>query len=309
MHELRQLEVNTIELPLTSGGLLSICINLIYLKWKTRNKQHDIFHITGDVHYAILSLPAGRTSLGIHDLVFLDTHKGIRRWFLKWIYLDMPVQKALFINTISEKSKQEIITHTACEVSRISVIPNPVDRSIVFTIKTFNNEKPVLLFVGVKPNKNLENTITSISGLKVHLRIIGKPSTSQLNLLNKHQIDYTSVCSISREELAQEYQDCDMILFPSTYEGFGLPVIEGFAAGRPVITSNISPMNEISKGAALLINPYDKDSIRNAIVNLIGNETLRSALVERGFEVVKEYKPDLIAAKYRELWEKVEHGS
>ena len=109
MHELRQVEVNTIELPLTSGGLLSIFINLIYLKWKTRNKQHDIFHITGDVHYAILSVPANRTILGIHDLVFLDTHKGIRRWFLKWIYLDIPVQKALFINTISEKSKQEII--------------------------------------------------------------------------------------------------------------------------------------------------------------------------------------------------------
>ena len=309
MHELRQVEVNTIELPLTSGGLLSIFINLIYLKWKTRHKQHDIFHITGDVHYAILSLPAGRTILGIHDLVFLDTHKGIRRWFLKWIYLDMPVQKALFINTISEKSKQEIITHTACEVSKISVIPNPIDRSIIFTTKTFNNEKPILLFVGVKPNKNLENTITSISGLKVHLRIIGKPSTSQLNLLNKHQIEYSSVSNISRQELAQEYQDCDLILFPSTYEGFGLPVVEGFQAGRPVITSNLSPMNEISKGAALLINPYDKDSIRNAIVNLIGNETLRSAFVERGFEVVKEYKPDLIAAKYRELWEKVEHAS
>jgi glycosyltransferase involved in cell wall biosynthesis len=285
-------------LPFHSSGIFSIGINLIYLlKFK-----HKFFHITGDIHYAILFLPANQTVLTIHDLVFLHTYKGIRRLFLKWIFLDLPVKKAKYITTISEKSKEEIIKNTGCNPNKIKVIPNPVDIGIKFIEKEFNTVKPVLLFLGTKDNKNLESSIAALYKLSVHLRIIGELTFKQKEMLNKFSIEYSNAFSISQEDLQNEYQQCDVVFFPSTYEGFGLPVIEGFQAGRPVLTSNISPMKEVSADAAMLINPTSIASIRNGLIKLINEPLLRAEMVKNGFEVVKDYAPSAIALRYEQLW-------
>ena len=285
-------------LPLKSSGLFSIGINLFYLLRFKKN----LFHITGDVHYAMLVLPTNRSILTIHDLVFLHTYKGIRRMFLKWIFLDLPVRKAKYITTISEKSKDEIIGNTGCNPNKIQVIPNPVDIGIKFIEREFNTVKPVLLFLGTKDNKNLELSIAALYKLSVHLRIIGELTSKQEELLNKFSIEYSNAYSISQEDLHNEYQKCDVVFFPSTYEGFGLPVIEGFQAGRPVLTSNISPMKEVSGNAALLINPTSISSIRNGLIKLINEPQLRETMINSGFEVVKDYAPSAIALKYEELW-------
>lgn len=296
--------VNKIILPFSSRGILHIIFNLIYLTWRTR-KIKGLFHITGDVHYAVLALPSERTILTIHDLVFLHTYNGMTRSFLKKIFLDIPVKKARYITTISEKSKQEIISNTGCDPQKIVVIPNPVDRSITFTPKNISNEKPILLFIGVKPNKNLVRIIAAIKELRVHLRIVGQPSSDQLDQLRNNQIEFSYVQNISPEELAREYQTCDIVLFPSVYEGFGLPVIEGFQSGRPVITSDLSPMKDIAKDAALLVDPTSVDSIRNGVNLLLNDESLRYTLVQRGSEVVKSYQPTVIATQYAELWRRI----
>lgn len=285
-------------LPLKSSGLFSIGINLFYLL----RFKNNLFHITGDVHYAMLVLPTNRSVLTIHDLVFLHTYKGIRRMFLKWIFLDLPVRKAKYITTISEKSKDEIIANTGCNPNKIQVIPNPVDIGIKFMEREFNTVKPVLLFLGTKDNKNLELSIAALYKLSVHLRIIGELTSKQEELLNKFSIEYSNAYSISQEDLQNEYQQCDVVFFPSTYEGFGLPVIEGFHAGRPVLTSNISPMKEVSGNAALLINPTSIASIRNGLIKLINEPQLRETMINSGFEVVKDYAPSAIALKYEELW-------
>ena len=294
-------KIKIIELPFTSKGIVPICLNLLYLL----QFKKGLFHITGDVHYAVLALPKKSTVLTIHDLVFLEASWGIRKYFLKWIYLKLPVSRAKYITTISEKSKKEIVLHCKCSQDKIIVIPNPVDSNIRFEIKKFNQTEPRFLFIGLKENKNFDRTIQAISGIKIHLRIIGILNAAQKALLQIHKINYSSDSSISDEQLIQEYIDCDAILFPSIYEGFGLPVIEGFKAGRPVITSNLEPMNEISQGAALLVNPFSVASIREAVIKLINNEQLRDELVERGFEVVKQYEVETIAQQYINLWSKI----
>ena len=301
--------IEKVEMPFTSKGIFSILFNLIFL---TRFKN-GLFHITGDVHYAILALPKDRTILTIHDLVFLHTYKGLRRSLLKWIFLDLPVRKAKYITTISEKSKQEILDYTNCNPEKILVIPNPVDP--IFSTSTplpsaglptmvgkFN--PATILFLGTKPNKNLELTIAALFGLDVHLRIIGELSRKQKEMLSKFNINYSSDFSISPEQLASEYSNADIILFPSTYEGFGLPVIEGFQAGKPVITSNISPMKEVAEDAALLVDPTSIASIRGNVIKLLADHQMQLQLVATGKEKVQQYQPGFIAEAYQQLWSK-----
>ncbi len=184
-----------------------------------------------------------------------------------------------------------------------------MDNSITFTPKNISNEKSVLLFIGVKHNKNLDRTIAAIKELGVHLRIVGLPSNDQLDQLRRNKMDFSYVHNISSDELAREYQSCDIVLFPSVYEGFGLPVIEGFQSGRPVITSNLSPMKDIAKDAALLVDPTSVDSIRDAVNKLLHDESLRHTLVQRGSEVVKSYQPTVVAAKYADLWERISNAN
>ena len=298
--------IEKVEMPFTSKGIFSILFNLIFL---TRFKN-GLFHITGDVHDAILALPKDRTILTIHDLVFLHTYKGLRRALLKWIFLDLPVRKAKYITTISEKSKQEILDYTNCNPEKILVIPNPVDpifstsTSSTSSTPTTPSTPSTILFLGTKANKNLEISIAALFGLDVHLRIIGELSRKPKEMLSKFNIHYSSDFSISPEQLAAEYTNADLILFPSTYEGFGLPVIEGFQAGKPVITSNISPMKEVAGDAALLADPTSIASIRDHVIKLLADQQLQTQLVAAGKEKVKQYQPGFIAEAYQQLWSK-----
>jgi len=293
-----QVEFEHIELPYTTKGIFSIINNL----WFLIRLKKGFFHIIGDVHYAIFALSSTSTILTIHDLVFMHSHRGLNRWFLKWVFLKLPVHKAKFITTISDKTKAEIIQFTGCDSNKIYVIPNPVDTKIHFEKKQFNEQKPTLLFLGTKPNKNLELSIPALSSLSIHLRIIGKLSPHQIELLEKYSIDFSCAENISNDQLSNEYINADLIFFPSTYEGFGLPIIEGFQAGRPVITSDMAPMNAIAGDAAVLVNPFSIASIRDGVVQLISNPQLRETLVEKGFEVVQKYQPRDIAKQYEEMY-------
>jgi glycosyltransferase involved in cell wall biosynthesis len=247
---------------------------------------------------------------------------------LKWIFLDLPVRKAKYITTISEKSKQEILDYTNCDPEKILVIPNPVDPIFASSTSLNLSQNPLtslnlpqplstnlnpstpstLLFLGTKPNKNLELTIAALFGLDLHLRIIGELTRKQEEMLAKFKINYSVVFSISPEQLVDEYRNATVILFPSTYEGFGLPVIEGFQAERPVITSNISPMKEVAGDAAVLVDPYSVASIREGVINLLSSHQRQMELVEAGKEKVANYQPGFIAGLYQELWRKLGHA-
>jgi glycosyltransferase involved in cell wall biosynthesis len=105
--------------------------------------------------------------------------------------------------------------------------------------------------------------------------------------------------------MAAAYSNADIVLFPSLYEGFGLPVIEGFKAGRAVITSNISPMKDVAKGAACLVDPKDIASIHEGVKLVINNRVYREELIEKAAEVVTSFSPEIIAERYLDIYEKI----
>jgi glycosyltransferase involved in cell wall biosynthesis len=95
------------------------------------------------------------------------------------------------------------------------------------------------------------------------------------------------------------------LIFPSTYEGFGLPIIEAFQQGLPVITSNIPPMSDIAQDAAILVDPFSIISIRNAVLKLINDPHQAADLRDKGFALVGKYNVQSIAEQYQYLYDKV----
>ena len=299
----QQQGVNTSQLLLPAPGISFK--NLLFLYRQTRGLRSTVFHVTGDVHYSVFVLPRNRTVLTIHDCVFVQQHKGWKRWILKKLLLDWPVSYLKHISTISEKSKQEIVALTGCSPSKITVIPNPVSADIYFSEKQFSKDSPVLLFIGSTPNKNLERVAAAIKDIPCLLQVIGKLSAEQVELLTENSIRFRVNAGLTDKGMAAQYAAADIILFPSLYEGFGLPVIEGFKAGRAVVTSNISPMKETAAGAACLVDPYDVVSIREGLLKIISDDAYRTLLVGSGKARVKKFDTAAIAGQYVSLYSKM----
>ena len=291
-------------LPNFSSSLRNIWSNIRSAK----KNAADLFHVTGDIHYMVLAYPRKRTILTVHDAVFLEKNKGLKKLILKWLYLKIPVARVKWVTTISQKSRDEIVRHTGCDPDKIVVIPDPTGDFIRFREKKFDDLSPVILFIGSTPNKNLERVIKALEGIPCVLEIVGTLSSIHQGLLEKSQINFRIFENLTENELADRYVNCDMVLFPSLYEGFGLPITEGQKAGRPVITSNIAPMNEVAGEAACLVNPYNVDEIRAGVRKVIEDKGYRDLLVRKGFENFLRFTPEKIAGQYIELYEKVIHS-
>jgi glycosyltransferase involved in cell wall biosynthesis len=277
--------------------------------WKNcqyvKRAKASVYHITGDIHYVVMGLRGKKIVLTIHDCVFLHASSGLKRSILKWLFLDMPVRMSTVITTISEKSRDEIIRFSNCAPEKVLVIPNPVSSLVQYVPKVFNSLEPVILFIGSTPNKNLEGVIGALKGINCRLCIVGVVNDEQAKRLENNHISYSVHTNVSEERLASLYAECDMLLFPSTYEGFGLPVIEAQKAGRVVITSNMTPMNKVAGEGAFLIDPYNIESIAEAIKEVIGNPMRREKIIASGFDNVKQYEAGKIAEAYREVYQSI----
>ena len=293
------------------GEVETVCVddcgfsitNLLALRKYVKTHRPDtIYHVTGEIHYAVFALQRRRSILTIHDCVFINKRKGLKGWILKKLYLDWPVKYVPTVIAISEKTRQEVISLTGCNPAKIKVINNPVSAYIKHTDKPFNFNNPSLLFIGSLPNKNLNRVIEALKGLKCTINIVGHADEEQLSRMKEYNINYILEKNLSNEEMSERYKQADIILFPSLYEGFGLPVIEGFKAGRAVLTSEISPLKELSDGAAWLVDPFSVESIRNMLERIISDEESRDRKIQNGFEIVQQYSPEIVASQYHQAY-------
>jgi len=121
-------------------------------------------------------------------------------------------------------------------------------------------------------------------------------------MLKEYKIDYSNKKDLTDDEIRQEYIHCDIVNFPSIYEGFGMPIIEGQKTGRVVITSQLEPMIEISGNAVEYVNPYDINSIRDAYLNVINHPNHREELIRKGLINVERFDVRKIAKQYMDIY-------
>lgn len=279
--------------------------NLLSNTLFARRNQKGVNHITGDIHYVILGL-SNRTVnvLTIHDCVLLNRFSkyDVRFWIIKWLWYELPVRKADCVTVISEQTKIELLRFVPGVEHKIRVVPNFIDPAFKPVEKIFNTEKPVLLFVGTTPNKNLDRLAEAIAGMPVILWVVGPLSIIQLTKLRENKIDFTQFIGLSDKELRDVYAGSDIIVFPTLYEGFGLPILEAQAIGRPLLTSNRPPMNFVAGKGACLVDPERVSSIRSGIERIISDENFRNILVKGGFDNVADYSLENVSREYIRLY-------
>jgi glycosyltransferase involved in cell wall biosynthesis len=266
----------------------------------------------------------------IHDLLFLVTPE-YTEWKYKpynevfKIFGRAVSKRAMAIIADSESSKNDIIKIFGADEEKIHVVPlgitneyAPVnDISSIEKIKNIYNIKGrYILYVGnFKPHKNIKRLIEAFvqvakESSDVQLVLGGKrdkftPQLEELanNLGIGDRVIFTDF--IKDEDLPYLYSGAELFVYPSLYEGFGLPVLEAMACGTPVICSNTTSLPEVAGDAAILINPEDVKSISSAIITLLKDDKLREDLKIKGLNRSKEFTVEKYSSKILSLIESI----
>ena len=175
--------------------------------------------------------------------------------------------------------------------------------------RPFDEEAPVVLQVGTGPNKNVERVAAALVGTPCRLHIVGRLDDQQRRAIGATGVSFNELGFLSDAALVSEYKVADLIVFASLYEGFGLPIPDAQATGRPVITSERCSMPEVAGGGATFVDPEDIGSIRQAVKRLVNDGTLRARCVEAGFENVRNYTAEVVARRYEAVYDRVQGTS
>jgi glycosyltransferase involved in cell wall biosynthesis len=267
--------------------------------------QGEINHITGDIHFVALFLRKRKTILTIHDIGSVINKKGIKGKILRFFWFTLPIARVRYITVISEFTKEEILQQFKVNPDKIIVIPDCVSTELQYIEKDFKHEQPNILQIGTKTNKNLPNLFAALEGISCKLTIVGFLSDEQKKLLNKYQIMYENYVNLPFSDIVALYRQSDIVTFISTYEGFGVPILEAQATGRVVITSNLSPMKDVAGDGALLVNPNSLEEISSAIKKVVSEPEFRNSLIHSGTENVKKYSAESVAHQYYNLYKQM----
>ncbi|HXW06291.1 MAG TPA: glycosyltransferase family 1 protein [Vicinamibacterales bacterium] len=291
-----------------------------------RRERVDLFHAP---HYVLPPLVPCRSVVTIHDCIHLRFPQYLPSR-LGYAYarssLWVATHRSSRIMTVSETSKRDILRYFRVPESKIDVIYNAIDERFGQTPDPEEVERvreryqlndPFVLYAGnIKPHKNIERLIEAFHSLKQHgfddvkLLVIGDEISKYATLrravhrhkLHKHVRFFGFVAD---RTLAILYRLAAVFVFPSLYEGFGLPPLEAMASGTPVITSNVSSLPEVVGDAALLIDPYEPEAIADAIRRVLTDETLRADLRARGLARVRHFSWERSIRRVREIYDEV----
>jgi len=257
----------------------------------------------------------------IHDCAFshFSEFKNIlSKIYFKSLYLSAKhFSKAII--TVSEFSKKELIDHYGIEPEKIAVIyhgvpklPDVDDNFVQKIVRKFKLYSPYFLYVGnTRPRKNI---IGLLKGFKIFLQkhpncklvLAGKIDNQFLNIQEKIKSlkledNIIQTDFISDEEKVALYKRAISLVFPSFYEGFGIPVIEAQSLGVPVLTSNTSSLPEIGGNSVLYVDPYNINEISKGMEKLFLDEDLRKDLIKKGYLNIRRFSYKKAAEKLLKL--------
>ncbi len=295
-----------------SSAVFSALTGLSFSKTHKLSRKIDLMHSTDHLIPKLRKVPVVAT---IMDAIPLSHPEWVKLNYrvMKNVLWKRSAQWADHVITISEYSKQEIISHFDLSAEKISVIPLGVDErwfhpvgGDVFekTLRFYGLPKRFFLFVGtLQPRKNIARVIDAHRSLpcyisnEIPLVIVGRAGWQCDEIVaslssGSYGKSIVWLKHLPDSDLLTIVKAATALVFPSLSEGFGLPVLEAFAAGTAVITSNCTSLPEVAGDAALLVDPFDTVSIAEAMLSLVEQSGLADVLIKKGNMRAKLYSWD-----------------
>jgi glycosyltransferase involved in cell wall biosynthesis len=278
------------------------------------------------IHYTLPFLAPCKTVVTFHDMTFFlfpEKHTFVKRYFFK-LFIRISSKRATRLVAVSENTKKDMIELLGIRAEKISVIYETVDsRYRPIDDKHLSEElsrkygikKRFILYVGtLEPRKNVTFLLKAYHKLSIDYRI-----SHQLVIVGKKGWGYKDIFStaeslamgdqvlftgyVPEDELPFLYNSADLFVYPSLYEGFGIPPLEALSCGTPTISSDISSMPEVVGNAGLLVDPHNVNQLSKAMYDVLMDIELRRNLSQAGLNRAKRFAPKEIATQMLKTYE------
>jgi glycosyltransferase involved in cell wall biosynthesis len=283
-----------------------------------------LFHATGNVSPLIRTC---RQVVTIHDLTYYlmpERHTLAKRNYFRMM-IAPSARRSDRVITVSDSSKDDIVRLLRIAPEKVTVIHEGCDvryrplhdqDALNALRRKYSLRKRILLFLGmIEPGKNLVNLLAAFARLREFhgeycLVLAGdfgwnyRPVLAAIERLGLRELVHLPGY-IPEEELPALYNLAEVLVYPSLYEGFGLPVLEAMACGIPVITSNVSSMPEVAGDAAVLVEPRSVEQLSNALSRVLTDADLRAQMSEKGLERSRMFTWEKAARETMQVYEEV----
>ena len=290
-------------------------VDKVYTIQQLKKQNFDIFHPTYYDTYFLKHIGETPFVLTVYDMIHERFSEVIDPSDKTSIRKKLLVEKATKIIAISQSTKNDLIEFFGTDESKIEVIylGNSMFPELQADTKLKTPNK-YILFVGARGGyKNFERFIKSISLMlnkDKNLCVIcaggGKFTFKELEIFSSLNItNQITQYTLGDNALASLYQNAQLFVYPSLYEGFGIPILESFACQCPLLCSNTSSLPEVAGDGACYFDPYSEESMRNSITTVLGDECLQDELRQKGAVRLKQFSWKKTAIETKKIYESV----